>query len=560
MLKRQRKVNIAGSASCISLLLLAFLLVNPLIGGSASALEGEENEVSPQATTISDVNISFSPTSGSASLTPVTEEGVKARTSVKANVSISNSGGYSVYLSSKTPGLIGKNSGEMIAGIDGSSTFDTLQTNTWGYAVTEEEELPENALYKSMSQGQGDLLATGSERSVSYNFLLSFAAKIGNTKPADTYENEVTLSVVSSPLEVSNVFGIETMQEMTSKICESVPTPTAFTETGEINADVPTAQLIDSRDGKSYWVAKLADGNCWMTQNLALDLDRETLPLNSASSDVSVGAGAGYSPTHYTTSENFTENANTNQNYDFSWTQKGYVDNVPTDTYTYCRDNEGTSGLLNGLSGCAGENIISVGERKPSANPNFFYVTSYAGMDGSTNCSKPANSALSEAATGPCAQYDAHYYFGNWYQWGAATAGTGTSLQSSADSNADAAGSICPAGWKLPHSQGGGSSYTPPFAIDSYGALLQAYGWEKQGNITSYQLVEKPFYFLRGGGFNYGTIGYLWGAAAPGLYWTSTASISNEQAMGFVFGDTNDVQPVTARYKYLGLAVRCIAR
>lgn len=342
MLKRQRKVNIAGSASCISLLLLAFLLVNPLISSSASALEGEENEVSLQATTISDVNISFSPTSGSASLTPVTEEGVKARTSVKANVSISNSGGYSVYLSSKTPGLIGKNSGEMIAGIDGSSTFDTLQTNTWGYAVTEEEELPENALYKSMSQGQGDLLATGSERSVSYNFLLSFAAKIGNTKPADTYENEVTLSVVSSPLEVSNVFGIETMQEMTSKICESVPTPTAFTETGEINADVPTAQLIDSRDGKSYWVAKLADGNCWMTQNLALDLDRETLPLNSASSDVSVGAGAGYSPTHYTTSENFTENANTNQNYDFSWTQKGYVDNVPTDTYTYCRDNEGT--------------------------------------------------------------------------------------------------------------------------------------------------------------------------------------------------------------------------
>ena len=30
--------------------------------------------------------------------------------------------------------------------------------------------------------------------------------------------------------------------------------------------------LIDQRDGKSYWVTKLADKNCWMTQNLALDL------------------------------------------------------------------------------------------------------------------------------------------------------------------------------------------------------------------------------------------------------------------------------------------------
>ena len=31
-------------------------------------------------------------------------------------------------------------------------------------------------------------------------------------------------------------------------------------------------QLMDSRDSKMYWVAKLPDGNCWMTQNLDLDL------------------------------------------------------------------------------------------------------------------------------------------------------------------------------------------------------------------------------------------------------------------------------------------------
>ena len=31
-------------------------------------------------------------------------------------------------------------------------------------------------------------------------------------------------------------------------------------------------QLVDSRDGKTYWVGKLPDNNCWMTQNLDLDL------------------------------------------------------------------------------------------------------------------------------------------------------------------------------------------------------------------------------------------------------------------------------------------------
>lgn len=50
------------------------------------------------------------------------------------------------------------------------------------------------------------------------------------------------------------------MQEMTPESC-------AASQEGD------TKRLIDSRDNKYYWVAKLADGNCWMTQNLDLDLN-----------------------------------------------------------------------------------------------------------------------------------------------------------------------------------------------------------------------------------------------------------------------------------------------
>ena len=53
--------------------------------------------------------------------------------------------------------------------------------------------------------------------------------------------------------------GIKTMQEMTPQICADAQ-------------ENDTTMLEDARDGKMYWVAKLADGNCWMTQNLELDL------------------------------------------------------------------------------------------------------------------------------------------------------------------------------------------------------------------------------------------------------------------------------------------------
>ncbi|MBR3180013.1 hypothetical protein IKF57_00565, partial [Candidatus Saccharibacteria bacterium] len=52
---------------------------------------------------------------------------------------------------------------------------------------------------------------------------------------------------------------ISTMQEMTFDICAATLEGTE-------------KQLRDTRDNKTYWVAKLQDGKCWMTQNLDLDL------------------------------------------------------------------------------------------------------------------------------------------------------------------------------------------------------------------------------------------------------------------------------------------------
>ena len=72
---------------------------------------------------------------------------------------------------------------------------------------------------------------------------------------------------------------ITTMQEMTTDICNN-------SALGQSNT------LIDIRDNSTYTVARLSDGNCWMTQNLRLS--RETLAttghsttLTNADTDVS---------------------------------------------------------------------------------------------------------------------------------------------------------------------------------------------------------------------------------------------------------------------------------
>lgn len=76
-----------------------------------------------------------------------------------------------------------------------------------------------------------------------------------------------------------------------SEYCSSATTPTASATTSDATGShdsdtsyVPTVTLTDSRDGNTYTVKKLADGQCWMTQNLRLVGERT---LTSVDSDVS---------------------------------------------------------------------------------------------------------------------------------------------------------------------------------------------------------------------------------------------------------------------------------
>ncbi|MBR0467809.1 hypothetical protein IJJ53_02775 [Candidatus Saccharibacteria bacterium] len=124
---------------------------------------------------------------------------------------------------------------------------------------------------------------TGSYFNTTYNIYAS------SVQPAGSYEGKVKY-VMIHPHKNNNNIGFNeafalsgkssvgnyyAMQDMTSDICNMV----------NIYDEPSQTQLIDKRDGKTYWVAKLRDEHCWMAQNLGLNLD-PAKPLTSNDTDL----------------------------------------------------------------------------------------------------------------------------------------------------------------------------------------------------------------------------------------------------------------------------------
>lgn len=91
------------------------------------------------------------------------------------------------------------------------------------------------------------------------------------------------------------------LQQMTPEICAAVTTPSP---TDIASYQVPEKTLIDLRDGNSYMIRKLADGRCWMTQNLRLKL-RKGHPLTI--SDTDINSGSSWKPPYSTESFSSTD-------------------------------------------------------------------------------------------------------------------------------------------------------------------------------------------------------------------------------------------------------------
>ena len=146
------------------------------------------------------------------------------------------------------------------------------------------------------------------------------------------------------------------MQDMTPEACGAV-------SNGE------SKQLIDKRDDKMYWVAKLADGNCWMTQNLNLSLSTRTAlipetsdvtnpwtPRSSTTTSIS-----GYGPNDSDeTGKSYTTNRSYEGTYDSSNPESAHYL-----VGTYYQYSAATAGCDLSIGGCA-NSICPAGWHLPS--------------------------------------------------------------------------------------------------------------------------------------------------------------------------------------------------
>lgn len=118
----------------------------------------------------------------------------------------------------------------------------------------------------------------------------------------------------TTSINYATIWDIANMQDMTATVCKNTRTPSSSATTSRTSYStsisyVPEKTLTDTRDNKTYVVRKLADGNCWMTQNLDLDLSTSKT-LTKANTDL-------------TSKNSWTPDRNTQTEVGTTWEQFG---------------------------------------------------------------------------------------------------------------------------------------------------------------------------------------------------------------------------------------------
>ncbi len=299
-------------------------------------------------------------------------------------------------------------------------------------------------------------------------------------------------------------------QSKVASVCNSLTT--APTD-GTANLSSVSA-LTDQRDNETYAIAKLADGNCWMIENLRLESTAE----HNSDGTLSQGYGG-----------QFAGLANA---------EPVWADNITTANSLYSTD--GADGTINiGTS--------NAGYRFPRYN-NVNTPT--------TASDRPQNPTTNDATN--TTSNAGMYSYGNYYTWPAAIADT--THYTSGDHNTT---SICPIGWKLPlgnTSTGNidqGAS-DPANKVPGFSYLDRKMGGTGANQSTaeaSLRWRKYPVNTVCSGEVFGGSVG---SRGTDGYFWSSTA-VSSDLAYSLLLRSYH-VIPGTNYYsvKYRGWTVRCV--
>lgn len=285
--------------------------------------------------------------------------------SVTATVETNSAGGYELYFSSEdnaTAMTSVTTQDTITSDFNGSVTSSAMAVNKWAYSLdnTNFSKIP--TLDNHVKITDLDHSPSAAEKDTTVNI----GIKIDNTISSGVYSKSVRFTAIAhenaAPVQATGIHSITTMQEMTPQICADTTTPLASATTLDVNGShhgdsnyVPSVTLEDVRDHNTYTIAKLADGKCWMTQNLKI-VNKE---LDSTTSDLPSGV------TYTVPASNISAFTTSTSNITAAY----YLDEVDTTFYSFYTAAAGW-GATTPSSENTPKSICPKGWRLPSGGPS----------------------------------------------------------------------------------------------------------------------------------------------------------------------------------------------
>ena len=460
-------------------------------------------------------------------------------------------GGFVIYANGNTDGIAGNNKLTSILGATydiPSGTATSGDTSQWAMKLTAVSsstlsDTPTIATsydnYSTVPSQQTKVVykdAGTMNVETGSSFTTTYAIYLKGLQPAGTYSGQVKYvmlhpSTTGAPASTINeafananktpvsVLDPETgqmgsfykMQDMNTGICESVAGSNEST----------TTRLVDIRDNKLYYVTKLDDGHCWMTQNLDLDLSHSTA-LTSETTDLNDNSLTGAYSLHYSYDPNTRI---------ISWTPENTTRNYNTSTGTAWADNNNKAYSMD-----VGEWYWDGDDNTPNCN----YLTT--ACEHFSQTMTPTNKYLS---------------VGNYYNWSATIASDDSSNLINGTSNdvtKNPQNSICPKGWRLPTISNQQSSATG--STNEFYRLNYLYN-EGRTN-TDAGLIGSSLWFVRSGDIHNGSLN---SAGYEAHYWSST--VYDQIGALNIYFRNSAVSPQENRNhggRNSGWPLRCLAR
>ena len=452
------------------------------------------------------------------------------------SVATNNLNGYKLYIG--TAEGSGSTSGTDLTNTTNNTyTIPILESNVkessfvvnkWGYRISagtntnpDITDTTTGPNSKYFPYASNTLISSSASTTNNDTATLTFAAKADYEKPAGVYD--ISLNFKTIPI-VTQTY----MQNMDPSVCTEAPTI-----------------VIDSRDEQPYLIQRLADGKCWMLDNLDLDLTNESIVANLTTENTNIDT--------------------TNDPYALESLKNGARSNG---------DKYATAGL---------EYHNWTGADMTPLSPNYSYSQPLVNRSGKCDSTKNSgypcvgvwqdadythNTILDKAdAANTIIKDNANniggpgsYKIGTYYNYCAATAGTycygnGTSSAGTPPENSSPTSDICPAGWHMPSDNGGtnGDYLTLCSAIKEGNEGCTGEAWNAM-SITDSTSMQYQLSTPLSGRYDSGTA--YW-QGTNGYFWSTT--YSSGASMRYFLITSSSVYPLRINSRPNGKSVRCVS-